>query len=94
MVLVSKKHDSLLLVFLYIPVSIYRNCSSVLSAFVCTCGRNVREEYISRNSGEGINVCKNAEKTGERREEMRTTEGKKEKIVNLAYLAEQRISIF
>ena len=91
---VSKKDHSLLLVFLYIPVSIDRSFSSVLTAFVLhmwkECSRRV---YFIKFRQWYINVSKKAEKEG-KREKKRERKKDRRKNVNLAYLAEHLISIF
>ena len=89
MILVSKKDYSLLLIFLYIPVSIYRSFLSVLTALVCTCGSNVLEESIFMNFRQGVI---NVRRKGETREETKTTERKKEKNCKLGVFG--RISDF
>ena len=79
MILFSRKDYSLLLVFLHVPVSIYRSFLSILTAFVCTCGRNVLKESIFINFQHGyINV----RKKGETREETRTNEKERKKDKN------------
>ena len=80
MILVSKKDHALLLVFLYIRVSIYRSFSSILTAFICTCGRNVLE-FLAR-------IYKCPIERGEAKEETGTRERKKENNCELTILGE------